>query len=135
MAATEGLHLGCWTIGCPEGILMEPSPAGCAPHGAIVNHSGARQSMRLRSCTTAVFCLAVVLAAAPASAQYGVPLSDPATGETYHVEVGGYLWSPTPTIAITSESLGIIGSRIDFVEDLGIESSTMKQLKVVLRPG
>jgi len=76
-----------------------------------------------------------MLAAAPASAQYGVGLSDPATGETYHVEVGGYLWSPTPEIAITSESLGIIGSRIDFVEDFGIENSTMKQLKVVLRPG
>jgi hypothetical protein len=92
--------------------------------------------MRLRSRATAVLCLAFLLAAVPASAQFGVRgLSDPATGETYHVEVGGYLWHPTPTIAITSESLGIIGSRIDFVEDFGIESKTIKQLKVVLRPG
>ena len=76
------------------------------------------------------------LVAAPAWAQYQVKrISDPATGEQYHVELGGYLWSPTPDIAITSQSLGIIGSRIDFVEDLGILKTTFKQLKVVLRPG
>ena len=76
------------------------------------------------------------LVAAPAWAQYQVKnISDPATGEKYHVELGGYLWSPTPDILITSQSLGIIGSRIDFVEDLGIEKKTFKQLKVVLRPG
>ena len=51
------------------------------------------------------------------------------------MELGGYLWPPTPTLLITSESLGIIGSRIDFVEDLGIEKKTFRQLKAVLRPG
>ena len=62
-------------------------------------------------------------------------LSDRATGETYHVEVGGLFWSPTPDIAITSESLpGIPGSRIDFVSDLGIEQTRFRQLKLVLRP-
>ena len=50
------------------------------------------------------------------------------------MEIGGFLWSPTPDIAITSESLGIIGSTIDFVTDLGIEKSTFKQIRVVLRP-
>jgi hypothetical protein len=81
-----------------------------------------------------VFCLAVCLWAAPARAQYGARhVSDRATGETYHVEIGGFLWTPTPDISITSESLGIIGSRIDFVNDLDIEKSTFKQLKVVLR--
>ena len=40
--------------------------------------------------------------AAPARAQFGVGgASDRATGETYHVELGGYLWSPTPDIVIT----------------------------------
>jgi hypothetical protein len=76
-----------------------------------------------------------LLAALPAAAQYAPAYSDLATGEDYHVEVGGYLWSPTPDIVITSEALGIIGSKIDFVNDLGIEKSTFKQLKVVLRPG
>jgi hypothetical protein len=78
------------------------------------------------------------LMAAPASAQYGVrSLSDPATGETYHVEVGGYFWNPTPEISITSQSLtrDALGTPIDFVTDLGIEQTRFKQLKVVLRPG
>ena len=80
-------------------------------------------------------CAASLLTALPAVAQYGSgSLSDPATGETYHVEIGGYLWNPSPTVAITSESLGIIGSRIDFVQDFGIEDKTFRQLKAVLRP-
>jgi hypothetical protein len=91
--------------------------------------------MRLRSRAIPVFCLAGLLAAAPASAQYGVgSLSDPATGETYRVEVGGTLWNPTPDVVITSESLGIVGSRIDFVDDFQIEKATFTQLKVALRP-
>jgi hypothetical protein len=74
--------------------------------------------------------------ATPVHAQYSVSRSsDRATGERYHFEIGGYLWNPTPDISITSESLGIIGSTIDFVDDLGIEKTRFKQIKVVLRPG
>jgi hypothetical protein len=85
--------------------------------------------------TVASVCLTAALAlAAPAHAQFGVPTTR-ATGETYHVEISGSLWHPTPEIFISSESLeGILGSRIDFVEDLGIEKSWFRQLKVVLRP-
>jgi hypothetical protein len=82
-------------------------------------------------------CLAAALSAAmPAEAQYGArPLGNPATGENYHVEISGSLWKPTPEIFITSESIeGVLGSRIDFVEDLGIEDSWFRQLKIVLRP-
>ena len=90
--------------------------------------------MRTRVAAISVLCLFVL--AAPARAQYAAKgVSDRATGETYHVEIGGYLWNPTPDIAITSESLGIVGSRIDFVNDLGIAQTRFKQLKVVLRPG
>lgn len=91
--------------------------------------------MRTRAAAVFLCCFLVGLTASPAWAQYKPKhISDPATGETYHVEVGGYLWNPTPDIAITSESLGIIGSRIDFVQDLGIEKTKFKQIKVVLRP-
>ena len=92
--------------------------------------------MRIRAaCDIGLVCSSC-LAATPARAQYGAkPMSDPATGESYHVEVGGYLWYPTPDIVITSEALGIVGSQIDFVSDLGIEKTTFKQLKIVLRPG
>lgn len=92
--------------------------------------------MRNRASAIAVCLLACGLAATPAAAQYGVAgASDRATGENYRIEVSGNLWSPTPTVLITSESLGIVGSQIDFVNDLGIEKKTFRQLKVVLRPG
>ncbi len=92
--------------------------------------------MRTRVAAISVLCLVFGLAAAPARAQYGAKASsNRATGETYHVEIGGYLWNPNPEIAITSESLpGVVGTRIDFVTDLGIEKTRFKQLKVVLRP-
>jgi len=82
-------------------------------------------------------CLAAGLVTAmPAEAQYGArSLGNPATGEKYNVEIAGTLWDPTPSIFITSESIeGVLGSRIDFVEDLGIEKTWFKQLKIVLRP-
>ncbi len=93
--------------------------------------------MRLHAAVVTVSCLLFVSAAAPAHAQYAAKgISDRATGETYHVEIGAYLWNPDPTISITSESLrDIPGSRIDFVNDLGIQRKRFKQLKVVLRPG
>ena len=84
-----------------------------------------------------VVCLAAGLAvASPAAAQYGASpsLSDRATGENYHVEAGIFLWDPTPNILIKSESLGIPGDQIDFVNDLGIEKSAFRQFKITLRP-
>jgi hypothetical protein len=91
--------------------------------------------MRTRAASLFVFSAALVLAAAPAWAQYGLrTVSDRATGETYHVEIGGYFWNPNPQIVISSESLGIPGDQVDFVDDLGIEQTRFKQLKVVLRP-
>lgn len=92
--------------------------------------------MRTRVARILVCGLALLGAAGPAVAQYGSQRSSTrATGENYHVEVGGYLWNPAPEILITSESLGIIGSQIDFIEELGIERKYFRQLKVVLRPG
>jgi hypothetical protein len=91
--------------------------------------------MRTRVATISVLCLLFGLSAAPARAQFASGTSDRATGETYHVEVGGYFWNPTPDIVIASESLpGIRGSQIDFVGDLGIEQTRFRQLKLVLRP-
>ncbi|MBA2302344.1 MAG: hypothetical protein H0W08_06875 [Acidobacteria bacterium] len=84
-----------------------------------------------------ILCLTLLLTALPAQAQYAVRgSSNRATGENYRIEIGGYLWNPSPDISIASESLpGILGDRIDFVEDLGLEKKTFKQLRVVLRPG
>lgn len=83
-------------------------------------------------------CL-VTFFAAPALAQYGASptkgdISGRPPGENYHVEVSGGFWNPSPQIAISSESLGIAGTEIDFVSDLGIEQRQFTDLKVVLRP-
>lgn len=91
--------------------------------------------MRTRAAAISVLCLVFGLAAVPARAQFAAKgPSDPATGERYHVELGGFLWNPTPDIIISSESLGITGSSIDFVNDLHITKTRFKQLRVVLHP-
>src|SRR4026207_514496 len=93
--------------------------------------------MRMRAISILVWS-AIVCLATPAWAQYGAGrMSDPATGETYHVEIGGYFWDPNPNIVITSQALtrDAIGTPINFVTDLGIEKTKFRQLKTVLRPG
>ncbi len=74
--------------------------------------------------------------AAPSTAQYAVPRSsgDRALGESYWVELSADLWNPAPAVSVTSESLGIPGTPIDFVADLGIAKARMKQFQLVLRP-
>ena len=91
--------------------------------------------MRTRAAAISVLCLMFGLLAVPARAQYGAKApSDLATGERYHVEIGGFFWNPTPDIVISSESLGIVGTDIDFVNDLGIAKKRLKQMRVVLHP-
>src|SRR3954447_5099026 len=99
------------------------------------NPTGVRTFMRIRLIAASIGIVASLLAASPAAAQYGAqPVRDAATGEKYHIEVTGDLWHPTPDMIISSESLGIIGDQIDFVNDLGIVTTTFKQLKIVARP-
>ena len=79
---------------------------------------------------------AIALTAAPADAQFAKrTLNDPATGETYHIEASAGFWSPTADMSISSESLGIPGSTIDFKNDLGLTDQRFPELHVVLRPG
>ena len=90
--------------------------------------------MRTRVFPVAVSALVVGLLASPASAQFGaVPASVPPPGETYHVELSGGLWNPTPAILVSSEQLGIVGTQIDFVGDLGMVKKRFVQFDVVLR--
>ena len=90
--------------------------------------------MRIRI-VSSILCLAFVLGAAPAQAQYGVTgPSNLATGETYKFEFSAYFWNPTPDLAIRSEWRGIVGDRIDLVEDLGLEKTRFSQIRAVLRP-
>jgi hypothetical protein len=89
--------------------------------------------MRIRVATF-VICLSLLLAT-PSFAQYGARFSSRATGETYNVEIGGFLWNPTPDVVISSEGFGLIGSQISLVDDLQMEKHWLRQLRVALRPG
>ena len=81
---------------------------------------------------TLFLTLASCLVATTAHAQFN--RADPATGETYKVEVAYGWWRPEPTISVSSESLGIPGTLIDFETDLGILKERIREIRVVLRP-
>jgi hypothetical protein len=91
--------------------------------------------MRTRLFAITVCLLAGLSAAVPAEAQYGArrATADRATGETYHVELAGTIWNPTPTINLSSEQFDILGSDVDFVATLGVQKEKFHQFKGVLR--
>jgi hypothetical protein len=79
----------------------------------------------------------LAMTAGTASAQYGPRrpgMSSGVMGDDFHVELSYALWRPDPTLEISSESLGIVGDRIDAVADLGFERRTFHDFRVVLRP-
>lgn len=90
--------------------------------------------------TTAVrLCLLIaavsLYATSPAQAQFTPrAVSDPATGEKYHIEASVGLWNPATQMTISSESLGISGSTIDFKKDLGLQDGKFPEFHLVLRP-
>lgn len=110
--------------------------------GSAVPARGAIQRIRPMLMTSSFrfvlrWALGAALAIAPGSlahAQFQVPSSDPATGENYHIEAQFGWWNPTPEIVVASESLGILGTRIDLVGDLGIEQTRFKDFRLVGRP-
>jgi hypothetical protein len=95
-----------------------------------------RQPSRAARLLTGVFGAALLLALpAAAHAQYGAPeLSSSTIGENYHIEAAGSLWTPDVFGQISSEQFGIIGSKVDFVDDLGFEKTRFKDFRLVLRP-
>jgi hypothetical protein len=79
--------------------------------------------------------LALLLAAAPASAQFQPrPISDPATGEQYHIEGAAGFWFPSADMQISSTALSLVGTVIDFKKDLGLQDQKFPELHLVLRP-
>jgi hypothetical protein len=79
---------------------------------------------------------ALLLMPAAALAQYRAPEFGDASvaGEKYHVELGGTLWTPNLAGIVSSEQFGQVGTKIDFVGDLGFEKTRFKDLRIVLRP-
>ena len=78
--------------------------------------------------------LAIAGVAREVSAQYR-PAGPETVGDTYHIEAA-YAWrNADPDLSISSEALGILGSDIDLITDLGIEKKNLGKFNLVLRPG
>lgn len=91
--------------------------------------------MSIRMLALGLFVTYGILLPARAHAQFtATPFSDPATGERYHIEAAGAFWNPDPHFLIRSESLGVLGSTIDAVKDLGITKQRITEFRLVLRP-
>jgi hypothetical protein len=94
----------------------------------------------LKAASRLVFCATLVAlglagSAASAHAQFRPPGSgDAAVGERYHIEGAIAFWNADADLIISSESLGIPGDDIDLVNDLGIDQTTLRELRLVLRP-
>jgi hypothetical protein len=96
--------------------------------------------MRMSVCRlyvlSGLIALGGLVAPTTATAQYR-PLAgngEAVVGEDYHIEAAYSFWDAEPSLLISSESLGIIGSEIDVVNDLGIVSKRLAKLDIVLRP-
>lgn len=88
-----------------------------------------------RAYAVCYMALALVFAAAPAQAQFRpTPVSEPPTGEQYHIEGAAGFWFPASTISAASEGFGIQGTPIDFKTDFGLKDKRLSYVRVVLSP-
>lgn len=73
--------------------------------------------------------------AATASAQYRPnQAASPGVAEDYHIEAAYGWWNPEPSLIVNSEALGILGTDVDLISDLGIEQQRLGKLNLVLKP-
>jgi hypothetical protein len=92
-------------------------------------------SRSVRLYTLAAAAAVVICSAVPAHAQYKPQaLTDPPTGEKFHIEANAGFWNPTADMKIASEGLGIAGTTIDFKSDLGLTDQRFRELQLTLRP-
>lgn len=59
----------------------------------------------------------------------------PAVGEDYRIEASYGWWNAEPSLIVNSEALGILGTDVDLISDLGIEKRRLGKLNIVLKPG
>jgi hypothetical protein len=95
---------------------------------------GPRRSLAGAGHAIAAFVLCALLPSAARAQFEPRPIADPATGERYHVEAAAGFWFPSAEISISSQSLGILGSTIDFTKDLGLTDQHFPELHLEVRP-
>src|SRR3954471_4883194 len=101
-------------------VLPPPScyPEIASPAGLVPGFRSSRLSMKMgrsviRLYAAVLLALASVLVPAPALAQFQPrDVSDPATGEKYHIEGAVGFWFPGTEMQISSTALRIVGTTI-----------------------
>ena len=56
-------------------------------------------------------------------------------GEDYTIELSGGLWEPTPVFVASSEQFGIVGSNINFTDDLGLTRKQHPEFRATFKAG
>jgi hypothetical protein len=85
-----------------------------------------------------LYCVLALLltTATPALAQFKPQsVNEPPTGERFGIEGFAGFWSPNADMVISSESLGIPGSRIDFKKDLLLQDHKIRDLRITGKVG
>ena len=94
--------------------------------------------MRMSVCRLHIFVSVALLGsvALPSTAQAQYPSAEPRPGiaEDYHIEAAYGWWNASPELMVSSESLDIIGSDVDLINDLGIEQHQLGKFDLILKP-
>jgi hypothetical protein len=112
-------------------FLACPTQLACSSYPEIPCVMVKRTAIRLFLFLAGVSLIAPVSARAQFTPR---TLSDPATGETFHIEGAFGIWMPNTDMTISSEALGIQGSDINFKKDLGLTDQNFTEFHLVLRP-
>lgn len=95
--------------------------------------------MRMSVCrlyvTLTLGLLGLLAGAGDVAAQSRPRTAGPAIGEDYRIEASYGWWNATPELIVNSESLGILGTDVDLISDLGIEQRRLGKFNLVLKPG
>jgi hypothetical protein len=96
-----------------------------------------RFAVWLYACVFAIVLSAV--GASPANAQFGTQfkpqtMTEPASGERYHIEGSVGWWWPSADLSISSSQFNLVGTTIDFRNDLGLTDQRFPELSLVFRP-
>ena len=93
--------------------------------------------MRMSVCRAYVFSGVMALAMlvpGAASAQYRPVMTGGGIAEDYHIEAAYGWWNAKPELIVRSESLGILGTDVDLISDLGIQQKRLGKFDLVLKP-
>jgi hypothetical protein len=93
-----------------------------------------RRPLPLSNLYVGVFLVFAMASPCAAQTPTPKPASSPVLGERYWIECTATWWKPGLGGAVSSDRLGLIGSRVDFISDLGFGNTGHQDVRVVVHP-